>query len=37
MRTDSSGKYLIAVIDPADEIQEYDETNNITVSTKISP
>jgi hypothetical protein len=32
-----SGKYLIAVIDPANKIQEYDETNNIVVSNQISP
>jgi subtilase family serine protease len=36
-RTNPSGKYLIAVIDPANKIQEYDETNNIVVSNQISP
>jgi glucose/arabinose dehydrogenase len=31
-RADPSGKYLIAVIDPENKIQEYDETNNTVVS-----
>ncbi len=35
-KTNPLGKYLIAVIDPANRIQESDETNNIVVSNKIA-
>lgn len=35
--SDPSGKFLIAVIDPDNKIQEFDKTNNILVSSPISP
>jgi glucose/arabinose dehydrogenase len=36
-RTNPSGKFLIAVIDPDNKIQEFDETNNIAVSHPMIP